>query len=918
MTDPFGTEALRAATLLAWTSSPTRLREDAVTEADFVRGGYRDRILTELAQNAADAAAAARVPGRLDVRLDGRMLHIANVGSPLDAAGVQALAALRVSGKREGVGRFGVGFTAVLAVADEAELRSVTGSVVFSARRTRAEITRAGLPEPDAGVPVLRLAWASDAAPAPGFDTEVVLRLLPDVDGAALLAAMTAEAVDLLLELPALQSIRIGDREFTRTERDLSDGVGEVVVGDRTWWQYAGPTARFLVPVAGGVVRPLASDVLRAPTRSDEELSLPAMVIADAELQPDRRRILPGAAIAHLADGYAEFVASLPVSQRIALLPTPGFARGEVDEQLREAVLRRLADHPWLPGAAGGILRPGDAAVLPGLDDDLGDLLADVVPGLLTAEMSGVAAARALGAVGVHRLGLARLAELLAGLDRDPGWWARLYDALLPLVVDPLAAEELAAIPVPLTDGRTVTGPRTTLLGHDLGAAGRGVDWIRLVHPDAAHPLLTRLGATTVGVLDVLGDPALRERIEYDDDGWLDDRDGAATELVDVVLPLVAAAAGQGPLPGWLGALPLPDEAGDLRPADELLLPGAPLAAVLDEDSPFTTVAARVVDAHGSDALLALGVGWGFTVVREELPTGPDHHLDRESEWWATLPDDPEVLLAVRDLDLVAPGAWRQALTLLAAGPETAALLADRGGYTAWWLRRHAGVDGVPLGSLRSPDDPTFEGLLDPLDHPDAAALAGALAADRVDDQALADLLIERLADPDRVATPAVTVRTHRLLAEATAAGLLDLDALPPPTRVRAVDGAVADPADAMVLDRPWLAAAVPAGRLVVGDLASAGALADLLDLPPASEAVRGEVLGTGRTVDPAREAGAVLAAVTSGRSLPAGVLVLHETLTVRLSGAVEADVEVPWWVDGAGRTHADARRLGPGPTGGW
>ncbi|MGW0043560.1 sacsin N-terminal ATP-binding-like domain-containing protein [Rhodococcus sp. NPDC003348] len=924
MTDPFGTDALRAATLLAWTSSPTRLREDAATEADLVRGGYRDRVLTELAQNAADAAERAGVPGRLEVRLDDGELHVANVGAPLDEAGVQALSALRVSGKSAGVGRFGVGFTAVLAVGDEIELRSTTGSIAFSADRTRDEIVRAGLSEPESGIPVLRLVWPIDAAPVAGCDTEIVVTLRSGLDGEALLDAMPGEAVDLLLELPALHSIRIGEREFARSERDLGDGLTEVSVGDRTWWQYTGPSARWLVSVSGGAVRASDGDVLRAPTRSDEELSLPALVVANTDLQPDRRRILPGAAIAHLADGYAEFVAALPHSQRLALVPLPGFARGAVDEQLREAVLRQLADHPWLPGVAGRDLRPGDATMLPGLGDDLAELLVDTVPGLLAPEMSGPGGVRALAAVGVHRLGLARLAELLAGLEREPAWWGRLYEALTPLVVDALAVEELAAIPVPLTDGRTVTGPRTVVLGHDLGSAGRGVDWIRLVHPDAAHPLLTRLGAGTVGALDVLTDPALRERIEDHADGppgaddWPGESGGGATELADAVLPLVEAAAAQGALPGWLGALPLPDEVGDVRPADELLLPGAPLATVLDVDSPFGTVASALVETHGAEALRALGVGWGFTVLRAELPTGPEHDLDDESDWWATLPDDPEVLIAVRDLDLVDPDTWPAALTLLASQPETASLLADRSGYTAWWLRRHARVRGVALGSLRAPDDRTFEGLLDVLDHPDAATLSGALAADRVEGTEMAELLLGRLADPDRDPGPAVVVRAHRLLAEATAAGVLDLDALMPPARVRAIDGTVADPAEALVLDRAWLAAAIPADRLVVGDLVSVDALAELLDLPPASERVRGEVLGVGRAGDWAREPAAVLASVASGRALPSGAVVLHETLTVRLSGAVEADVEVPWWVDGSGRTHVDERRLGPGVTGGW
>ncbi|GMA24720.1 hypothetical protein GCM10025864_24790 [Luteimicrobium album] len=56
--DRFGTAALRDAAVRAWRSSPTRLREDANLEEDHARGWYRDRVVVELAQNAADAAAA--------------------------------------------------------------------------------------------------------------------------------------------------------------------------------------------------------------------------------------------------------------------------------------------------------------------------------------------------------------------------------------------------------------------------------------------------------------------------------------------------------------------------------------------------------------------------------------------------------------------------------------------------------------------------------------------------------------------------------------------------------------------------------------------------------------------------------------------------------------------------------------------
>jgi hypothetical protein len=141
--DPFGTADIRRRVLEAWAATPERFREDANAEEDLVRGGYRDRLLVELAQNAADAARRAGRPGHLRLDLAGDVLHAANTGAPLDDAGVRGLASLRASGKRDqpdAVGRFGVGFAAVLAVSEEPEIRSVSGGIRFSASATRAEV----------------------------------------------------------------------------------------------------------------------------------------------------------------------------------------------------------------------------------------------------------------------------------------------------------------------------------------------------------------------------------------------------------------------------------------------------------------------------------------------------------------------------------------------------------------------------------------------------------------------------------------------------------------------------------------------------------------------------------------------------------------------------------------------------------
>ncbi len=920
--DPFGTADLRAGVLTAWRNSPTRLREDAATEADLAGAGYRDRLLTELAQNAADAAVKAGVAGRISVRLRGRALHIANTGAPLDLSGVHALTALRASGKTgTAVGRFGVGFTAVLSAGEEIEFRSTTGSLRFSRAQTRAELREHGIEIPaeldGAGVPVLRLAWSVTAAPEEGFDSEIVVWLRADVDAEALLAAMRAETVDLLLELPGLHSIRIEDDEAWRAVDDYAGGLRQICVTDLSgvdhrWWQYTTERARWLLPLRDGRAVPARSDVLRAPTRTDEELSLPVLVIADIALQPDRRRLMPGARVAELAEGYADFARALPPADRSALIPVPGFARSETDGALREALVAQLRDRPWLPVVATteiagdavsgeAVAAPARASVFLGATADLAAVLAEFLGPLVVPELSGRSTAELLAVVDVHRIGLARIAELTGSVSRPPEWWYSLYDALEPFVSDPLAAEELGALAVPLSDGRVVTGPRTVVFDDRLDDAV-AVPWARLVHPEAAHELLVRLGAQQADVSDLLGDPALRAELDHRPDD---------EELRDAVLTLAAYLSPDMALPDWLGTLELPDDTGESRPADELLLPDAPLAGVLIADSPFGTLDAAVAQRHSAAALRAIGVGWGFAVVTETDPTGPDHDLDDEDRWWQGLPEDPPEFAAVRDLDLVDDDAWPQALRLLLSEPATRRLLADRDGYTAWWLRRHAYIGDRPLGVFRAGSDPVFAGLLPELpgfSEVDSAALGAVLADPATITGQLAAALLEALADPVKTTSPEAVSQIHRRLAAAVPR--LDLDEIGVPERVRALSGAVIEPERALVLDRPWLGLALPPDRLVAGDIEHAADLATLLDVAAASEAVDAVVLGAGQRTDWAAEPLGVLLRLQFGLPPLTGELVLHDRLEVRLTGAYEATVTVPWWREGD-TTHVQRQ---PGP----
>lgn len=114
-------------------------------------------------------------------------------------------------------------------------------------------------------------------------------------------------------------------------------------------------------------------------------------------------------------------------------------------------------------------------------------MLAEVLPTLLPAGLERRSELRALG---VARLSLGDAIDRLAGVERAPGWWHRLYDSLAGV-----APDRLTGLPVPLVDGRTATGPRQVLLPLPDTRADLARLGLKIAHPDAAHPVLEKLGA---------------------------------------------------------------------------------------------------------------------------------------------------------------------------------------------------------------------------------------------------------------------------------------------------------------------------------------------------------------------------------------------------------------------------------------
>lgn len=950
MTDQFDTAAIRERVLGSWTAAPVRFREDANLEEDLVLGGYRDRVLVELAQNAADAAARAAVPGRLRLSLGVSaagepVLRAANTGAPLDASGVLGLSTLRASSKRdEGfggesgeavpVGRFGVGFAAVLAVSDAPAVLSRGGGVRFSLTEAQAAVHDAADQNPELAaeltrrggrVPVLRLPYAGEGTPPWGYDTVVELPLRDDAAVTLVRGLLTGLDDTLLLALPQLAEIVVeldGDIRTLTADRSVR---GECVVADgsrSTRWRLAearGELAQDLladrpveerirprwsltwaVPVDedGGPQRLRTAPVLHAPTPTDEPLGLPALLIASLPLEVTRRRVAPGPLAEFLldraAEEYARLVAAWPTRTPALLRLVPGpMGEGAIDAGLRRRIAALLPDAAFLPAANAepAPLRPRDAVVLDPCDDALVGAVRDVLPGLLPAGWERDQAAG--NALGIRRLGPAELAETLAALDREPAWWGALYAALYGVFgQDPDTGETLAALPVPLADGRTVRGARGSLLpvtelDASVTAALRPLG-LRIVHPAALgggggpSALLERLGARPAYPRVLLDEPSLRGAITAARDPLhaQDPDDLTADRLAEAVLGLVRAAD---PAPHErfdLGDLPLPDNRGGHSPARELLLPSSPLAEVVEPEA-YGIVDEGLVQRWGAGVLRAVGVLDTLTLVRVQnvlldVDTLDDDLLDLDGieEWTeqARAAIDrsghdvlaPVVLefVAVRDLDLITR--WDRGLDLL-AGPGLRAavspirVLSDHGrpvdlpSYTSWWLSRHPVLDGRRPADLSTTADvpgSLLAGLYDPApkhdDDPEflirlgvRTTLPALLAAPGGPDE-----LLDRLADPERPVGPAQLSALYDALSEVAA------EQVNPPTELRAwQDGepVVIDAAEVVVIDAPDLMPLLDGRAYIVIPARAAEPLADLLELDLVSEAIPGVVTSAGQ-----------------------------------------------------------------------
>lgn len=246
-------------TLSAYRAQPQLVTEHANHEESIRTGGYANRTLLELVQNAADALSGhdGREPddlaGRVEIVLDAEkgVLYCANAGSPFTAEGLVAITMAHLSAKRgDEIGRFGLGFKSVLAVSAAPQVFSRSISFGFNAERARTELS-AIVEAPR--YPILRTATQLD--PPIEFESD---RVLADLAGWATTVIKLPSATNLdrladeirnfssefLLFVNAVRSVRLRiiDKESfetTHTSRVLEDGRLRIEGPDghgQDWW----------------------------------------------------------------------------------------------------------------------------------------------------------------------------------------------------------------------------------------------------------------------------------------------------------------------------------------------------------------------------------------------------------------------------------------------------------------------------------------------------------------------------------------------------------------------------------------------------------------------------------------------------------------------------------------------------------
>ncbi|GAA2147028.1 hypothetical protein GCM10009844_23830 [Nocardioides koreensis] len=405
--------------LATYREDASRVEQDAAIETSTAQGGYGRKQLYELIQNGADALLGSS--GRIHVVLSRACLYVANEGKPMTPEGVSSLMASHLSRKRgDEIGRFGLGFKSVVAISDNPQIFSRSGSFGFDRElaRTRINAVVPGAPS----FPMLRLAepldadriaendailaelmqWATTVVRVPlirgyehlaedvaGFPPEFLLFSphatevrLQDLEAHVdrILRVTRRPDASLVLVSEGRESVwRVASREHRPSRAALED-AGELAHRERikVWWA---------VPMSGRA----SVGQLWAFFPTEDRTTLSGIVNAPWKMGDDRRNLLPGQFNAEIltevlpaliASEWHHLLDQQDPCSVLDVLPARGReSRSWADGVVNEPVFKALQGMPSLPDDSGQLTKPSLLRLHPsGIGEELLQLWGSLEP----------------------------------------------------------------------------------------------------------------------------------------------------------------------------------------------------------------------------------------------------------------------------------------------------------------------------------------------------------------------------------------------------------------------------------------------------------------------------------------------------------------------------------------------------------
>lgn len=153
-------ERINQKALNSYLANPELIKEHLGIEDNIRSGGYSEKQINELIQNAADPMEG--LEGRIDVVLTGNALYCANEGMAFQARDLDSIFMAYSSSKGGNkIGKFGIGFKSLLALTDKPQVFSKTISFGFDHDQFKEDLAVNGIDVSD--VPKVRTAYLLDA-----------------------------------------------------------------------------------------------------------------------------------------------------------------------------------------------------------------------------------------------------------------------------------------------------------------------------------------------------------------------------------------------------------------------------------------------------------------------------------------------------------------------------------------------------------------------------------------------------------------------------------------------------------------------------------------------------------------------------------------------------------------------------------